>query len=417
LDGALKHSKSFGVYVVMSRADGKNIIWPALEQLDSMFKLGLKFKSNSGDIVCPNGSVILIRGAGSRREIDKIRGLEYSAGCVVDEAQGFGSNDLKYLINDVLQPATLKHNAKIGLGGTPNAACAGYFFEATTDDNGPWSKHHWTILENPHYKNTKTILNNIRRDNNWNEYNSVYRREYLGEWVRDVKGLIYSFNVDVNTVPTFPKDLAKDWGYVLGIDLGFNDPTAFVVIAYSKDLAQAFVVESFKESSLIPSAAAVEIEKLYERYPLEKIVADTGGFGKGYAEEWKRKYYIPVQAANKTNKLAYIQLMNGEFASRQLSICADKNQDLIDELSLLQWDSDKLVLNIFQADRRFSDHLTDALLYGWREAYHHAGDWEKEVPKVNSKEWLDQEEERLWEGEMLKLENPQTWWEDLWLKP
>src|SRR5690606_6944543 len=101
--------------------------------------------------------------------------------------------------------------------------------------------------------------------------------------------------------------------YVLGMDLGYEDSTAFVVLGFDEKVGQTWVIESWSETHLIPSAVAARVDRLRERYNFSYMVADSGGFGKGYVEEMKQRYSIPIEAAEKNRKPAYIELLNGDL--------------------------------------------------------------------------------------------------------
>lgn len=373
LQHALIHERSINPYITLTRDSGKDILWPALHDLNGKLDLKLRFRENTGDIILPNKSKIIIRGADDKRQIEKLRGPKYPI-AVVDEAQGF-PHFLHDLIEDVLEPATLDYDGQIVVTGTPNSACAGPFYELTTKAEG-WAVHNWTLRDNPHIPGVEDWLERKKKQKAWDDNNPTYLREYCGVWIRDSSCLVFEYSENLNCIDTFPAEDADDWAWVLGMDLGFNDPTAFVVIAYSEDLRQAFVVQSYKESGLIPSAVAARVEALMERYPFVRIVADTGGFGKGYAEEMKSRFAIPVKAAQKAQKHSFIELMNGDLRSAGLKVCRDGNAELLDEMLLLQWDLDKMERGRMEMDRRrFQNHLCDALLYAWRECGHHHGEF------------------------------------------
>ena len=410
LEHALKNERSINPYITLTRDSGKDILWPALHDLDEKLNINLKFRENTGDIVLPNKSKIIIRGSDDRRQIEKLRGPKYPI-AVIDEAQGF-PHFLHDLIEDVLEPATLDYDGQIVVTGTPNSACAGPFFDLTNTVEG-WNVHTWTLRENPHIPNVTDWLERKREQKGWDENHPTYLREYCGVWIRDSSCLVFEYSDKVNVVDTFDHTLADDWEWVLGIDLGFNDPTAFVVLAYSESINKVYVVESYKESKLIPSVVAAHVEGLRVAYPFSRIVADTGGFGKGYAEEMKTRFAIPVFAAQKRQKANFIEHMNGDLRTGSIQICADKNKDLIEEISLLQWNVDAMERGRMMIDdRRFQDHLSDAFLYAWRECKHHGDDYEIEGPTIGSPEHYRAEAERMEREEMerFEAESENPWW-------
>lgn len=411
LTHAMKHERSINPYITLTRDSGKDILWPALHDLNDKLSLKLRFRENTGDIILPNKSKIIIRGADDRRQIEKLRGPKYPI-AVVDEAQGF-PHFLHDLIEDVLEPATLDYDGQIVVTGTPNSACAGAFYELTTQSEG-WSVHSWTLRENPHIPGVEDWLERKRKQKGWDDNHPTYLREYCGVWIRDASCLVFEYSPKLNLISEVPFEEADDWAFVLGIDLGFNDPTAFVVMAYSQDIRQAFVVESYKESGLIPSAVAARVESFLERYPFTRIVADTGGFGKGYAEEMKKRFAIPVVAAQKNNKQSYIELINGDFRTGGLQVCGDSNTALLEEVSLLQWDLDRMERGKMIMDRRrFQNHLCDAMLYAWRECAHHIGEFQiDDSAAYGSKAYWVREADRMEQAEMDRFEEESEtpWW-------
>ena len=399
-------------YVTLTREDAKNIIHPAFRDLDAKFGLGLRFRENNGDVVFPNGSKVILRGAGTAREIEKLRGPKYPI-VAVDEAQVFGEI-LNVLLDEVLEPATLDYNGQILVTGTPGAACAGPFHDMVKEPGKGWSVHSWTWKDNPHLPdNVEQQIAAMRLRRGWTEQHPGYLREYCGVWVRDTDGLVYEYSGARNCLPgVFDRESAPDWEYVLGIDLGFNDPTAFSVLAYSQAQEKCQVIESYKEVGLIPSAVAAQVEELTQKYPLSKIVADTGGFGKGYAEEMKEKWHLPITPAQKLNKATYIEMLNGDLRSGVVGVYKDANKDLLTELSLLQWDSGFLAKNAAREDSHFANHLCDATLYAWRECRHHGAAWEENAPKPGTPSYWQAVEESIWKQELEDAERPAAvWWE------
>lgn len=409
---ALEHPRSVCPYITQTRETAKDIIHPAFFDLDRKYGLNLKFRENSGDVVFPNGSKVILRGASTVREVEKLRGPKYPL-CIIDEAQGFPAYILDSLVDEVLEPATLDYKGQIVATGTPNAACAGPFKDIVHHGMG-WKVHNWTLRDNPHLPDVNTWLNTLCERRGWSKDTPAFLREYCGIWVRDLEGLVFEYNPKINQVDTFDEH-AANWEYVLGIDLGFNDPTAFVVLAFSEALEKAYVVESYKESGLIPSAVAAHTERLMSRYKFCKIVADTGGFGKGYAEEMKAKYGIPVAAASKRNKNTFISYLNSDFKTGSLVICTDRNKELLGELQLLQWDMSSVDSgNPKVDDQRFEDHLADALLYGWRECFHHPIDRkDQKVVLPGSTEWWRKQEEEMWDSyeKDLRSSEEEAFWE------
>lgn len=411
LESALRHEREIVPYITLTRESAKNILWPAMYAIDKQIGIGLKFHENTGDIVLPNKARIVLRGCDDQKQIEKLRGPRYPR-VVIDEAQAF-PGFLEMLIDDVLEPATIDFKGQIIVTGTPNASCRGVFYEMAEGKlQGGWSQHNWTLRDNPHLGDVEGWLDRLRKRRGWNEQHPTYLREYCGKWVRDVSGLVYKIDSELNGTWKFEPEYPEAWSYVLGIDLGFNDPTAFAVLAYNDTTGEVVVVESYKEAGLIPSAVAAKVERFMEEYDFVKIVADSGGFGKGYVEEMKASFQIPVFAAEKADKVGFIELMNGDLVSGAMKIVRHSNQNLWDEMTLLQWQMDKMDRGKFVEDRkRFHNHICDAVLYAWKECQHHMPEYDVLGPTIGSKAWWDAETARMEQAEVDALENPGAWWE------
>ncbi len=414
LEAGMRYPRSYPLYVTMARSEAKRIIWEPLHYFNDTHRLGLEFKQHTGEVHMPNGSIILLQGANSRRDIDKGRGKKYPI-VVIDEAQSFPHTLFDYMIDEVFEPATVDYQGTIVVTGTPNASCTGPFHDIATGISGGWHVHNWTMLDNTEILrdipdgDIDTEMDKICERRGWDRNHPGFLREYMGKWVRDENDLVFSINTERNTCEKLPAGL--DYQYVLGVDLGFNDPCAFVVLAYSHTNGYCYVVESYKEGGLSPSDSAVEVEKIRQRYPIHKIVADTGGIGKGYVEEW-RKYGISAEPAAKGKKVAFLEFMNGDLRSGALKLLPG-NEELLDEMTMLQWDPYKMQRGKFDFDKKFADHLCDALLYGWRECKHHTYMPEELPPQPGSKEWYAEQEKKWVEEAIEGTTDSRQWWQKL----
>ncbi len=365
---------STSCYIALTRASAKRLLWEELIRSNHRHNLNVTFNHSELTAKLDNGSQIFLVGADDAATIERLRGGKYLL-AVIDEAASFGPNVLGTLVREILRPALVDLKGTLCMIGTPGAACVGPFFDATTDPKSPYSLHHWTVLDNPHIPHIAEEIENEKLANHWDDTHPIYRREWLGEWVRDSGSLVYQFTAGKNLAASGAGDDvggSVSWRCVLGIDYGFTDATAFCVIGWQEHSKEAVVLESFKEVGLIPSAAAEKVHELNEQYHFRRIVGDVGGMGKGYAEEARQRFAIPIQPAQKLNKRGYIDLINGDLISGLLKVVGPRNRALIEEMSVLQWapkpkDSPAGSIWHEEEDSRFDNHLCDAMLYAWRE--------------------------------------------------
>ena len=89
----------------------------------------------------------------------------------------------------------------------------------------------------------------------------------------------------------------------MGTDVGVRDACAFVVIAWSMSTPYIHVLESYSETNMIPSTYGKKVEEYIKRYPGLRVIQDAGALGLGYAEELRRTFAIPIEGADKRQRL------------------------------------------------------------------------------------------------------------------
>lgn len=211
-----------------------------------------------------------------------------------------------------------------------------------------------------------------------------------GDWIADTDGLVYSrFNERLHVLP---RALRLDgWRFVLGIDYGFSDECAFTVLGWAPNSPIVRVIESHKHAKMTPTAAAEFTRELCARFDFERIVGDTGGLGKGYAEEARTRFALPIEAADKANKRGYIALLNDALEGNRLQLFPG-NEGLVKEWQELPWNAARTA-----ESPGFDNHLADATLYGWRAcaAFLEA----PPTPPKTADEIMAEEEEAMARGE------------------
>jgi hypothetical protein len=182
-----------------------------------------------------------------------------------------------------------------------------------------------------------------------------------GVWIQDSSGLVYSGFLDGrNVIDVAPKcDV-----HMLGLDFGVVDDCSFTIVGWRKDDPVAYILKSYKRQSMIPSEAAAEAKELESRYKFARVIGDVGGLGKAFAEEARRRFNVPIEAAQKHNKRGYISMMNGELERGLIKVVRSECRELIDEWRKLPWADARLDR---EADG-FDNHCADGALYIWRSA-------------------------------------------------
>jgi hypothetical protein len=403
LKAGFENEGSFPLYINMNRASAKGIIWPALKAIDKALGLGLRFDNTHGHIHLPNGSAIMIYGAGSKREMDKMRGLAPPAICL-DEAQNMG-NDMLYLLTQVLLPATFDYKAPIMVTGTPSNSrhnpfykiCHGQQLDGKT--NIGWSVHGWTMIENPYIPDAEEQRQEMRENLGWNLNTPAYLRELCGKWIFDTDRVIFNKREDM-LVDRFPLEEADDWRYILGCDLGTVDPCAYGSLAYSRSVGKCYVLECYREADLSTIEAGTEIERLYDRHPpFSHTIVDSGGQGAAFIRQWKDTHpSIPARPVEKGKDSVDmgISIINADIRAGKLFFVESKCQDLLMEMDTLQWDERAMDVGKRSVKAGLSDHAVDAFRYAYTKVRTH--DTNAMVvdtsTKAGSAEWWERKREK-----------------------
>lgn len=420
LEKGIQYPQSICAYVTLTRDAGKDIIWGPLREIAKAANITLRFKKNSGDIELPNGSKIILRGCEDKRQAEKLRGPKYPI-VVIDEAQGIPQY-LKYMIDEVITPATMDYvDSQICLTGTPNAAGVGVFFDAvhSNDEMQGWEVHEWTMQDNTHLQQVQAAKNITIAEYIAGQAlkrgvpitHPSIQREFFGKWVKDTESNVYKYLPSRNDVYQqayhATKAAADDWEFVMGLDLGWNDPSAFVVSCFSAKLGKFLTIDSFQDSEMSTDAIARKIAHFFSLYGDMPIIADSGGYGKSIVEELAATYALPIFPAEKTKKVTYIEFINADLRSGAIQILVGPNGELTEQLSLLQWADRWAEKGVAKEDKSSPNHLCDALLYSARWALYQNGPREVTLPEVHTEAWWHARATELEEREMARFEREQ----------
>jgi hypothetical protein len=373
---AVAHPGEMSLYISLTKNNSRLIVGRALMDLSRKYDLKLRMKEIDQRLMCihPNGHMVWLSGAKNRVDFEQFRGYKF-AEIIVDEAQLYGLW-LKEVVEDVLEPCVGDLDGAIALSGTPGPIPVGFFHAITTgedvDHEGSripkWETHHWTVAENVHFRPNDgggaAWRDLIRRRRGWQPDHPTLLREYYGLWVKDDNALVYPFDAAEgadgapgrNVYESLPPG---DYIYVIGVDIGYTDNTAFVVLAMRRDHPEVYVIEATTHENMIPARIATHLLSLRREYGPAKIVIDAAA--RGYIEEFRQRYHLACESSEKQNKLGYIDMLRGDIMSGVVKFNVRDTAPLLDEMMALQWKEDRT-----GPDERFPDHCCDALLYSFR---------------------------------------------------
>lgn len=381
LEAAYKNPGVSCLYVALTRASAKRIMWKdVLKVIDREQGLQCRFNETELSATLPNGSIIYLLGMDAdEQEKEKALGQKFMA-VAVDEAASYNVN-LHEIVYGILKPATADYRGTIALIGTPGNMKRGVFYDLTRgqDPSAPgqwekdgWSCYRWTAFENPKVaEQWKAEIEDLRLANPAIEQTPIFQQHYLGKWVTDDTKLVYRFDSSRNTFEELPVLKGNGrWHYVLGIDLGFNDPTAWVVCAYNDFDRTLYVLGADKKAGCDITEVADRTHKLMSRFQFDSIIIDNAN--KQAVEEIRRRHDIPLTPAQKQGKADFIEIMNGDFISGYIKVHRKLGAGLMDEYMALVWDERAFPKR--EEHPACDNHMTDAALYAWRHCYQYLAD-------------------------------------------
>jgi hypothetical protein len=359
---ALEYEGCLIPYITITLDNAKKVMWEELKILNRKWGFEMVFNETTATATFPNGSRIWMLGAKHKDDIERLRGPKYPL-VVLDEAASFGAH-IENLLQEVLEPALLDYEGTMLMIGTPGPVPAGLFYEVTNGKWENWTVHKWTLFDNPYLPEKVRNLEYLLRTTRSSVEDPKFQREYLGRWVIDDSNLVYRFNPARNVYAQLPEE---DWYFNLGIDLGFNDDTAFVVGAYSHTSPNFYVVETYKEPKMDITSVANKIKEYDAKYAFTRKVIDSGALGKMIVAELSARHGLSLEPAEKKDKLGHIENFNSDLLMGRILIHETANE-LMTEMMELPWAEGKR-----EEHSGYANHLTDACLYAWRDAKHYAG--------------------------------------------
>jgi len=222
-----------------------------------------------------------------------------------------------------------------------------------------------------------------------------------GDWIRESGGLVYQYDAGRNVILEPPKCQV----HLLGLDFGVVDENGIAVLGWRDNDPTVYVIEAYRFKGGVTEMAE-EVQRVERKYHFDKIVGDVGGLGKAFAEEARKRFSIPIEPAEKTNKRGYIALFNDALGEGRIKLAKASTEALRAEWNELPWTEDRA-----KEVEGFDNHASDAALYAWRaaSAYHEAP---PPPPPTRAQVILETEERMIQQlEESVERSQDANWWE------
>lgn len=360
---ALTVPNSRYLYLALTQRNVRRIVWSIFTKLVAKYAPSAKMNSTSLMITFPNGSMVELSGADGTTELaDRFLGAFYD-GVAIDEAGSFDPTQLDYLIDEVLTPTLIDRAGTLYLLGSPQPVDKGRFYEAC-HNSYEYDYYHWTTDQNPYI--AKQFAQEIQRLKDLNplvHQEAWFRRNYLNEWAKDNQDRVYRYSPALNTAP--PDTSSQYERYIGGVDIGYEDPNAFVICGIKSHDTTLYVLEAYKKNHiLLPEIAAI-LKRFEARYPGISWHVDSAA--KGTIMELTTRFDCPVMSCKKTGtKWERIQAINADLSLGMVKFLPEAGPVVEEMLQLPIKETPKGPIE----HPAFDNHLTDAFSYAWIEAYH-----------------------------------------------
>jgi len=366
---------SVGIFFGRTRLSAKNVVWRILRKYIDKFQLSVDINKTELCITFSNGSQIFLAGVDATAdEREKYLGMALYR-VYIDECASH-RQDLYELVCGVIMPALVDHDGSVILLGTPGNFTKGLFYRLSSGkalpSDPPCSIHHWTAFDNPYMaKKWAAEIEKIKRERPGFMLTPLFAQHYLGKWVVDDARRIYHFDDDKNLIK-LPLHEAP-WKHVIGVDLGYEDDSAFVVLAHSPADTNVYAVYSHKKKGMDITSVANHIKDLLVRFGTDSVVVIDNA-AKQSVMEMVRRHDLALIAAQKQEKAQFQAILDSELIEGKVKIAAGEScNPLVDEICRLIKADPKPGQTVFKEDPNCDNHLCDAFLYAWRYTYGYMG--------------------------------------------
>lgn len=345
------------VLVVAPNYSLTNIGWAHIKGLIKKYGLEtVRENAKDKEIELSNGSLFKLASAA---QADSAVGRSYDF-IIFDEAaisdKGGNAFDIQ------LRPTLDKPNSKVLFISTPRGGnwFKRFYEQGFRDDLPKWVSIHATYRDNP-----RVVLADIeeaRRTVSKNYFRQEYEADFsvfegqiydtfsIADHVRELHGMKHRFNDD------------DQYEGLMGVDVGYRDPTAALVIKYSYEEDIYYVLEEYQQAEKTTAQHAMYLQQCIDKYKIDRIFVDAAAAQ--FIKDLAYEHDIPSSRAKKSvnDGIATLQSL---FQQGKI-IVGSNCTNLIHALSNYKWDNKdgEEILSREKPVHDATSHLADALRYG-----------------------------------------------------
>ena len=183
-----------------------------------------------------------------------------------------------------------------------------------------------------------------------------FRQEYEADF-NTYEGQVWNFKFD-ECVGAFHEMDTSGMDVFAGLDVGYRDPTAFCVIAYSWDEEKYFLLDEYLDAERTTEQHATEIRDLIDKWDIDYIYIDSAAQQTRF--DFAQNYDITTVNAKKSilDGISHVQAIVDNDRLQVDQSC----KETLQSLDQYQWDPNPNLLKEKPKHNRAS-HMADALRY------------------------------------------------------
>lgn len=283
---------------------------------------------------------------GSVSTVDSNVGRSYNL-IIFDEAALVANADQAFNVS--LRPTLDRPNSKAIFISTPRGKMNWFsqFYERGFMSGFP----EWVSIKADWTENTRMSVSDVQEAKR-----SMSRAEFEQEYMAN-------FNVYEGQIYEVEESMIKEYErgdgdeIIAGLDVGYKDPTAFIVIAYKPTEDAFYIVDEYIESEAKTPEHAARFKELIEKWGIESIFIDAAAAQ--FAADLAYVHDIPTIKAKKDvlPGIAYVQSL---LTTNRLFISGNCRETLA-ALDQYQWDDSKTLTK--EKPKHTYSHIPDAIRY------------------------------------------------------
>jgi len=391
------------IYATLIRRNCKKLFWrPLFADLDAA---GWTYTKNDTDMVATfnNGSWIQALSCSEMNDLRTIRGDQADV-FIVDECQEPNEEVMRTLVLTVALAMLVKRRGKLYLFGTVPPEMATFFTDCMDDpgwqafghglnEDGTDRTPPISMLDNPNIK--PEDIRDTYAIAGIGEEHPIWQREVEGRRVRDPETIVYEYDAERNHVDLEDVDRSdrSTWRYSMGVDLGFQDADAIVVLGWNRADGdrRLYLVHEWHENHLDVEALSTRVRDAYAAYRPVVVTGDHGGHAaQKILKTLSDRLGVMIQP-KPSDVAVSIGLVNDDLRTGRLK--ADKASDTVRDMAQVSWAISPKTGKREANKRGFHSDLVDALRYAHWGARH----WRsKEPPKELTRN--EKRDKAHWDG-------------------